>query len=118
MAKTKKQQKTPEERLADYWRKKANLKFSDFDSIVGKVIPDQRTREPAYALRTNDKDLASQISAIGQLVVQGYPLSKREYHIAIGMGWIMGETPYEEFYKTHWYETATQRGYGKLEDAV
>lgn len=52
---------------------------------------------------------------IAKYVMAGLPLNRLEYHLAIDAGYLMGERPYEEFFKNHWHETSTHRGYGGME---
>lgn len=55
-------------------------------------------------------ELASQIS---QDVWAGLPLTFLEYHLAIGLGYLLAEdVTYEKFYTTRWFENDSAYGYG------
>lgn len=127
---------TVEERLAAYWRKKSKLQFSDFDWILGPESPawDKKPRptrvmrgeEIDFRLRNEQLDglrgdardqamtkhLYDSVNKVADYIAMGLPLSWREFHIAIGLGYLITELPYEEFYKTRWAEDADGRGYG------
>jgi hypothetical protein len=101
----------PEERLANYWRRKTGLQWSDFDIFAGKQ-PTDRTdfRRPRIDFE-KETDWRHIKHEIGWIIMYGYPLTYEEYHVAQGIYYIIGEVPYMDFFKHHWYESAYKRGY-------
>jgi len=114
MTKTAQAKETPEERLARYWRKKSDPDGpSDFDSVLGMATnPTRSAARECRTMRTIRFDTLLQ--EVAKYVMAGLPLSKAEYHIALAAGFLMGEKPYEEFFKQNWHETKTHRAYGPV----
>jgi hypothetical protein len=133
---------SPEFRLAEFWRSKAGLEYSEFDRLLGEESPAHAkkpsTRSTARA-EPRDYDmnpdlperiergstahkayvarrLYDDIDMTREYVARGLPLSRREYYMALAMGYIMGDRPYEEFFQTRWYETEDVCGFGSYED--
>ncbi len=109
---------TPEARLADYWRARTGLAWSDFDVFAGKQCPKGTTsRIPVAGLEVfRTRPFFEFIDMIGDMILRGYPLSREEYHVALAVGYLLGDFPYEEFYREHWHENAARRGYGPADD--
>lgn len=113
---TKKQ--SPEKRLSNYWKEKNGLEYSDFDGIIGNA-PRGLTRgtglninimgEPNSPIR-----FAEITGEISNFIWKGFPLSFQEYHIAIALGLLLTELPYEEFYTTCWFENEIEHGYKRV----
>ncbi len=107
------EEKTPEERLADYWRAKTGLDWSDFDVFSGKR-PTLGTSCRAPALDFKQRGLTIEVAedAVGWNLLKGYPLSREEYYFALARHLVLSDLPYEQFFQTRWWENADQRGYG------
>ncbi len=99
-----------EARLADYWRARTGLDWSDFD------IFDKSKQRPTFPLRVRhaeiDLNLSDARGRVGDLITLGFPLSRLEYYFAIAHSFLLTEMPYEVFYKAAWYENEEERGYG------
>lgn len=114
------EESTPEARLADYWRARSKLPWSDFDVFTERKAPEGvSVRGRAVVLKEYmPRPLAELGELIAGLVWNGWPLSREEYYIAVALGFLLVDRPYEEFYKERWHETAKQRGYGPLEETT
>jgi hypothetical protein len=105
-----------EKRLADYWRARTGLEWSDFD-----IFDPTKTRPKGVSVRYPyeeiDLDAKGNLSKtrglIGDVVASGFPLSRREFYMAVGFAFLLTDLPYEMFYKVGWYENAQERGYGR-----
>lgn len=107
---------TPEQRLAEYWRKKTGLDWSDFDAMdpVKRLKNPIWQRDPPLEAKKVDEMTWDQITSyVAMQIMRGFPLTFEEYHIAIANRLLLTELPYEKFYKTRWYENKDKRGYGK-----
>lgn len=129
---------TPDVRLARFWRSRAGIEYSDFDAIAGnesevndkKPAPSRISRGEAIdfrmrsealdKLRATERETAQakymleKVKTVADYIAMGLPLSREEYYMALAMGYIMGDRPYEEFYQTRWHETKEGRGYTPL----
>jgi hypothetical protein len=113
-------EKTPEARLAAYWRRRADIAYSDFDVFdADKPAPPGGAYRSRYWIMTRqrlDQGETSFVDAareIAMLIMGGYPLNFFEYHVAVACGYLLADgIAYEDFYTHHWYETADKRGYG------
>jgi len=110
-----------ERKLAEYWKAKTGLTFSDFEMILGEEAPEEfglSTRERALELDPGrDRYTVSELKAwLAGIILQGFPLSRMEYYLACAFGQLSGEgITHDEFYKTQWHETPTHRAYGSSE---
>lgn len=104
-----------ERRLAEYWRKKAGIAFSDFDLILGAAPPaDQQRSARGPALDFNKAEhWARNGDVVDGMILRGAPLSRLEFHWAVATRGLLTDLEYEEFFRTKWYETAKRRGYGQ-----
>lgn len=135
---------TPERRLADFWRSRAGVAFSEFDRLIGDESPvhgrgptiramsrrepidfDLNSEPPERIERGSTshkvhaaRQLHDDVDSLREYVARGLPLSRREYYMALAMGYLMGDLPYEEFFQTHWFETAQECGLGRYEDKI
>jgi hypothetical protein len=135
---------TPERRLADFWRSRAGIPYSEFDRLIGSESPAHEAKPVIRAMsrrepidfnlnpdvttkgyrNTRDmrdgvqKQLYDDVDSLREYVARGLPLSRREYYMALAMGYLMGDLPYEEFFQTHWFETAQECGLGRYEDKI
>lgn len=106
----------PEKRLAEYWREKTGLGWSDFDIFQGKECPKGTNCRNPYWITTAENlktgNIALIIREIALIIANGFPLSFVEYHIAIAERMLLGDgISYEDFYKNHWFENEKRRGY-------
>jgi hypothetical protein len=92
---------TPEQELAAYWRKKAKLEESDFDSLEQMPLTDERT-------------LRQVKSALALRIFQGYPLTETEYHLARAFDFLLADVSYTVFFMNHWHESREHRAYKSL----
>jgi hypothetical protein len=111
------QRLTPEAKLANYWRKRTGLSWSDFDVFQGKTPPAGTSCRSPYwvldAVANLTKPVNELIREIAFLIVDGYPLNFEEYHLAVASHYLLADgIAYEEFYRKHWYEDKEKRGYG------
>lgn len=107
-----------EKRLAEYWRKKTGLPFSDFDLFAGIDPPagTNRIRQAAIQDLAEPDRLVENWHKISNFLLRGAPLTRREYAFAIATDLIVGpHLEYEEFFRTRWYENAERRSYGRPE---
>lgn len=103
--------------LAEFWREKSGLAWSDFDAIGGKKPPPGiGARGEAVVFSMNGKDAETQLAVIlgrvSMLIFRGFPLSEGEFHLAIAASYLLTDLPYVEFFKTRWWENNVGRGYG------
>lgn len=77
---------TPEQELAAYWRKKANIKESDFDTL--EPIP-----------LTDDRTLQQVKSALAMRIFHGMPLTESEYYLARAFDFLLADVPYTVFFR-------------------
>lgn len=111
MTKTK---STPESRLATFWRRRLKTDWCDFDTLADTRQPPPKTliRPRALSIKEMDpKPLADIAFIIAKMIAYGWPLSREEYYIALALGLLMGDRPYEEFFKQRWFESDEHRGY-------
>ena len=94
---------TAEKELAEYWRKKANLKESDFDTL--EPIP-----------LTDDRTLQQVKSALAIRIFHGMPLTESEYYLARAFDFLLADVPYKIFFTNHWHESVEHRAYKSLHD--
>jgi hypothetical protein len=133
----------PERRLADFWRSRAGIEYSEFDRLIGEASPvhdkkksvrilarqepidyDLNPDLPGFDVRRDPEKyraavgtrLYDQCDATREYVARGLPLARREYYMALALGYIMGDLPYEEFYRTRWFETAKECGFGNYDE--
>src|SRR5690606_11971619 len=123
---------------ARFWRSRMGLEYSDFDAIAGdesevndkRPPPSRIARQPATdfrmrqeeldKLRPNEREatmakhMYNKIKTVADYIATGLPLSREEYYMALAMGYIVGDRPYEEFFQTRWHETKDGRGYTPL----
>lgn len=104
------QSTTPEQRLQAYWGGRPeitnNNRSSDWDDVVRSV----KLRDGL--IQDSNASLQSPRSAVTQQIAEGLPLTRAEYYFALACGFLMGDRPYEEFFRERWHETSTHRGYG------
>lgn len=118
MAKAKPKISTPEEKLANHWRQRANLKWSDFDAFTGRKPPRDADVGPARMvtevnLKNGVVTFEAAMRELCLLIWNGFPLSFFEYHLAVALHLLLADgIPYEDFYVHRWHETAASRGYG------
>ena len=103
---------TPEERLARYWRRRSKLDRSDFASLVDVQATDVRGA-PIDLYRDHKCTFADVRVCIGEAIFRGAPLTFQEFYIAVAMGFLITELPYEKFYRTRWHETNGHRSYSE-----
>lgn len=114
-----------EQQLADFWRGRSGLKYSDFDAVCGVPPPAGLTvnsREPAYDVQqpnvykkanADDRVVKDIRHSIAHLIAGGYPLSFGEYHLAIAFGFLLADgILYDVFFTQRWHETEHHRSYG------
>jgi len=94
---------TPEQELAAYWKKKANLTESDFDALESIPLTDDRTVQQVK-------------SALALRIFQGRPLTESEYYLARAFYFLLADVPYKTFFITHWHESVEHRAYKNLRD--
>lgn len=93
----------PEKELAAYWRKKAQLKDSDFDSLEQMPLTDDRT-------------LRQVKSALALRIFHGLPLTETEYYLARAFDLLLTDMPYTVFFMNHWHESVEHRAYQGVHD--
>ena len=94
---------TPEHELAAYWRKKARLDTSDFDSLTPIPLTDDRT-------------VAQVKHELARRIFAALPLTEEEYSLALAFKFLLTEVPYKVFFMTHWHESLEHRAYKNLQD--
>lgn len=98
--------------LANYWRARSGLDWVMFDGLFGKPWPEgvKFGRVPRnWATDASYKEILQDIS---WHIMRGFPLTFEEFHVACGAGLLLADLDYLTFFKTRWYETATEVGYG------
>jgi hypothetical protein len=104
---------TAEQRLANYWRKKTGLEWSDFDIFDQGKKPPKGTGARGQSVLLDKSATWEEVNReIGWLILRGFPLTYEEYHVATACHYLRGEEPYEVFFKKRWYESESHRGYG------
>ena len=93
----------PEQELAAYWRKKANPKESDFDTLEPIPLTDERTLQQVK-------------SALAMRIFHGLPLIESEYYLAHAFDFLLTDVPYTVFFMNHWHESVEHRAYKSLHD--
>lgn len=104
-----------EKRLANYWRDKTGLEWSDFDGFdeSKKTPPNIRRRRSVMNMSTRDVRWKDVYDRIAEILCEGFPLSREEYHFALTTKLILSDLPYEIFYKVAWHEDKDYRWYGR-----
>lgn len=106
-----------EAELANYWREKTGLEWSDFDVFNDdpKRVAPRYCRGQAMVMREMEKrPLNETTSVIAGLIWNGWPLSREEYYVALAVGLIVGDVSYTDFFKYHWFENKEKRGYSSI----
>lgn len=94
---------TPEQELAAYWRKKANITRSDFDALEPIVLTEHRTVEQLK-------------SALAKQIFHGRPLTEAEYYLACAFRYLLADVSYKVFFMNHWHESLEHRAYTSIHD--
>lgn len=105
-----------ERQLEEYW----NKHYKNDNAFKG-VVPDQMYKLKASATfaAPSTEILWKEVkSLICEKVVEGNPLARDEYYIALACGFLMGDRPYMEFFKTRWHETDTHKGYCSAKECL
>lgn len=94
---------TPEQELSAYWKKKAKMKESDFDSLEQIPLSDDRTLQQVK-------------SALARRIFHGLPLTESQYYLARAFDFLLADVPYKVFFTNHWHESREHRAYNGLHD--
>src|SRR5262249_36620641 len=94
---------TPEQELAEHWRKKACLNKSDFDSLQPIPFSDDRTVEHVK-------------HELARRIFDALPLTEEEYYLAIAFKFLLTGVPYKVFFMNHWHESVEHRAYKSAHD--
>src|SRR4029450_4974252 len=94
---------TPEQELAEHWRKKAQLDQSDFAALPPLALSDERTRQQVK------QEIATRI-------FEGLPLTGQESYLARAFHFLLADVPYNVFFMNHWHESVEHRAYKSVHD--
>ncbi len=98
-----------EARLAEHWtrRCKKSVWAGERSPVVRRGVA-----EGTVPQDMSGTELEELFSRIAGRIATGYPLTAREYHLAIACALLITDLPYETFFKTRWHENNDHLAYG------